>query len=526
MKGSSAKILVVTSERLEPIVKENIPRLEGYDIDVWGLPIDVVALLTPQSLKRLLVLESKKRNKDLKEYDFIIVSGMIPGDLEPLWNELGTKVVKGTKTLSDFYLMIKNFDKVKELLNPREPLDESLNELRLKEFASTLKDMNYESVLEIGDIRLPPSPPPAFLAAEILDNEDVEEKLNEASEVADLVIIGSTSTTPNPHKVPKLVKLAKKYFDVVGFDSMFPSEHLAAKDADIILSLDKGKMDKLVTMKDKTFVLIPGDSSANYWPTTAEEKVKSIEENLERAHSLGFRRLILDPILSPFPFTLESLLALRKLKDIKMPKMVGLSNFVELVDADSHGVTFALASLAFEAGASIIMVTEHSAKCKGNWYEAKLALSMLTVAKKKSTLPKDLGVDLLVVKEKRVERERLEKVNLKEARDQRFKIEPSIVRIWVEGKDVFAKCKGYGKEVTYTGDPYLIGKSLIAEGCVKEPSHALYLGWELHKAFMASKLDKSYIQERELKCEHPREKWKRVKEALDEGKKVEGQSGS
>ncbi len=522
MRGSSAKILIVTSRRLEEAIKKNLEIPEGYEVEVWGLPVDVVALLTPESLKRLLLLESQKRDKQLNEFDYVIVSGMIPGDLSPLSEEFDTKVVKGTKTINDFYIMMKNFDKVKDLLSPSRPIDEVLEEFKLDEFVSVLNNLSYEPVLEVGSLKIPLNPPPSFLAAEVLDNEDLEAQLSRASEVADMVIIGSTSTSPNPSKVPGLLKLAEKYFDTIGFDSMFPSEHLAAKEADLILSLDKGKMEKLVPIKDKVFVLVPGDSKANYWPLNYEEKVRSIRDNLEEAKKLGFDKLILDPILSPFPYTLDSLMALREMKKLGRPTMVGLSNFVELVDADSHGVTFALLAMAFEAGANLVMVTEHSNKCKGNWYEAKIALSMLTVAKVKSTLPKDLGLNLLVLKEKRLRREKLEKENLRKAKDYKPKLEPSVVRIWVEGDKVYAKCKRGKEVVTYEGHPYLIGKSLVMEGWVKEPSHALYLGWELHKAYMASKLEKSYVQERELECDHPREKWKSVKERMERGRKLEG----
>ncbi len=521
MSATRVKLLVVTSKRLEDVIKNDLELPEGYEAEVWGLPVDVVALLTPQSLKRLLIIESQKRKKRLDEFDYIIVSGMIGGDLSDIGKELGTKVVKGTKTLSDFHLMMKNFDKVKDLLSPSIPLDEALEEFKLEEFVRTLDELRYEPILTIGKLKLPLNPPPVFLAAEILDNEDVEAQLLRASEVADMVIIGSTSTSPDPSKVPKLLKQAERYFDTLGFDSMFPSEILAAKEADLLLSLDKGKMERLVSLKDKTFVLIPGDSKENYWPLSYEDKVKSIKENLKKAEIMGFRNLILDPILNPFPYTLDSLIALKEIKKLNKPTMIGLSNFVELVDADSHGVFFALSAMAFEAGVNLVMVTEHSDKCRGNWYEAKLALSMLTVAKMKSTLPKDLGVDLLIVKEKRIRREKLEKKNIREAKDYKPRMEPSTVRIWVEGDQVYAKCKKGKEVVTYKGHPYLIGKSLIMEGWVSEPSHALYLGWELHKAYIASKLEKSYIQERALNCEHPREKWKRVKEGTSHGKEFE-----
>lgn len=58
----------------------------------------------------------------------------------------------------------------------------------------------------------------------------------------------------------------------------------------------------------------------------------------------------------------------------------------------------------------------------------------------------------------------------------------------------------------------MIGKTIIAEGLVKEPSHALYLGWELQKAHLAAKLNKSYVQDEELRFEPPREKLRGLRE--------------
>jgi len=502
------KILLVTSRKLEEAVKEALEPPEGYQVEVWGLPVDVVALLRPKSLLELIKSEAARRGTDVKSFDYIIVSGMVPGDMRELGEALGVPVYKGTKTLADLKTMISNISELESALSPVEPLEEALEELRLIEIAKEL-DFEYEEVLSVGSLKLPLRAPPSFLAAEVLDNESLEEQLHRASEVADMVIIGSTSTTADPSKIARLVKLAYRYFDTVGIDSMFVSE-LKAADADLYMSLERSKIDHFKNEKEKAFVVTPGDLGRGHWPTSAEEKVSSLLTNINEAEKRGIEKLIADPVLSPFPYALESIVALRETsKKIKKPLMFGLSNFVELADFDSPGQVGALASLAVEAGASLVMVTEHSDKCRGAWAEAKVSLLMASVAKKRRTHPKDLGLDLLILKEKKIRRERPEVDGYKlEAKDYNFPLEKTIVRIWVDGKAVKAYVRPHGALIE--GDPYLIGKTLIGEGFVKEPSHALYLGWELHKAHLAAKLGKSYVQEEPLSFETPREKLEKL----------------
>lgn len=434
------RVLVVTSKRLESAVKAMLKPPEGYSVEVWGLPVDVVALLRPRSLKELLRLEERKRGTPLSSFDYVLVSGAIPGDLSEVGEGLGAKIYKGTKTLSDFEVMIKNLNAVEKYLSPSEPLDEVLSELKLKELREFIETYVPEEYVVVGGLKVPLRPPPALLAAEVLDNEDVESQLLKASEVADMVIVGSTSTSPDPEKARRLVELARRYFHTVGFDSMFVKE-MKAVDADLILSLERSKLEELEPSDDKAFVVIPGDVKRNYWPNNAEEKVESLLSNLKVAQERGFEKVIVDPVLSPFPHTLESFVALREIsKKVKAPIMLGLSNFVELVDADSPGQLAALTSLALEGGASLLMVTEHSDKCKGAWSEAKAAAIMTSYALYKSTLPKDLGLDLLILKEKRIRREKVSVENKREieVRDVKFKLENTVVRIWVEGDEVRA----------------------------------------------------------------------------------------
>ncbi len=84
-----------------------------------------------------------------------------------------------------------------------------------------------------------------------------------------------------------------------------------------------------------------------------------------------------------------------------MPLFVGVANVTELFDADSVGLNALLARLSAEVNASIMLATEKSTKAKGTVKEEVAAAKMMYLAKKRASVPKDLGIDLLVLKDKR-----------------------------------------------------------------------------------------------------------------------------
>jgi dihydropteroate synthase len=73
------------------------------------------------------------------------------------------------------------------------------------------------------------------------------------------------------------------------------------------------------------------------------------------------------------------------------------------VDIDSVGVNGLLARLSSEIDASIILATEKSTKAKGTVKEEVTAAKMMFLAKKRSTVPRDIGLDLLFYKNKRLQ---------------------------------------------------------------------------------------------------------------------------
>jgi dihydropteroate synthase-like protein len=195
-----------------------------------------------------------------------------------------------------------------------------------------------------------------------------------------------------------------------------------------------------------------------------------------------------------------------------VPLFVGVSNVTELIDADSVGVNALLARLSSEVGASIMLATEKSDKAKGTVGEEVVAAKMMFLAKKRSSVPKDLGLDLLLLKDKR-NREELydkafeknmqviaaEKPDLTEL-DAMDSFTIVLDRI---GTDIVAL--HYASAKLEKPDKIIKGKTadavyakIIELRLVSREDHVAYLGSELAKAEIALRTGKEYIQDKAM----------------------------
>jgi dihydropteroate synthase-like protein len=198
-----------------------------------------------------------------------------------------------------------------------------------------------------------------------------------------------------------------------------------------------------------------------------------------------------------------------------VPLFVGVSNVTELFDADSVGVNALLARLSSEVNASMLLATEKSSKAQGTVREEVIAAKMMFLAKKRGSVPKDLGIDLLVLKDKRKHEEayneKLESgVQVTVARSDE-KSEPSIVdpqgvfRIIVDRNAEAIVALHFATPETDTPSIIVKGKTaeliytkIVELGLVTRLEHAAYLGGELAKAEVALKTGKEYIQDSTL----------------------------
>jgi dihydropteroate synthase-like protein len=220
-----------------------------------------------------------------------------------------------------------------------------------------------------------------------------------------------------------------------------------------------------------------------------------------------------DLILEPSD-VLESFIAFRQFADRNpnVPLFVGVSNVTELMDADSVGVNALLARLSSEVGASILLATEKSDKAKGTVGEEVAAAKMMFLAKKRCSVPKDLGVDLLLLKDKRNREELYDKAFEKNVRVIAAE-KPDLTELDALGSFtiVVDRINGYVVALHYSlakmekPDKIIKGKTadaiyskIIELGLVSREDHVAYLGSELAKAEIALRTGKEYIQDRAM----------------------------
>jgi dihydropteroate synthase len=250
----------------------------------------------------------------------------------------------------------------------------------------------------------------------------------------------------------------------------------------------------------------------------------TLSENLHRALALKVSAMA-DPVLSPPLMGLaESIGRYAEVHQAypDVPLFFGIGNVTELLDADSHGVNGLLAAIGAEVGASVLFTPEYSEKARGSIRELRCASEMMLLAGARRSPPKDLGLDLLVLKEKcRHPEEEMppEFVAVGTAAgpdgcgdgmggevggssEEAGKIEGSGRRWEMDPTGSFRIGVAHGKIVVRHDAVILVGRSardilaeIIDRGLVTRLDHAGYLGRELERAETALRLGRSYSQD-------------------------------
>lgn len=348
---------------------------------------------------------------------------------------------------------------------------------------------------------------PARILAEVVDaptlgvEKTVERALYYLREGADIIDIGMVAGERNLEFVDAIPEIREKLKEAgfeapISFDSLNTSEIEGALDyADLFLSVDESNLEALVT--EKPVVLIPTNQREGYFPTKPAERVKYLEKLKEKALDLGYKTIIPDLILEHVPHLARSVTAFQLYRERNPDDVLlaGVGNVVELYDADSVGMNALLAGIAKELSINLLLTTEVSAKAKGSVRELKRAVDMNLF-----DLPKDLGFDLLILKEKKEAEWRFEPANeVVEAQNRPVELEPVYFRIWVERGKIWVNAhKGTEAVLTIVGDEPNAIIDTVLERFEISPRHAFYLGRELERAYTALKLRRSYVQEVKL----------------------------
>ncbi|NLA99460.1 MAG: dihydropteroate synthase-like protein [Methanomicrobiales archaeon] len=469
-------ILLPTGSATAGIVKSAARKFgDRHDIDV-AVTGEIASFLTPQKLRGLIAGSS---------YDMVIVSGMCTASFADIERETGIPVYRGPRHAADLALVLSVLETTP--FSKTIPADEFLAETRREEAYRrvALHEAEAEADFIIRGVKIGGGSRMKVLA-EIMDAHRRDDLLSDVqrffADGADIVDLGF-GFDATPEDVKRCFSALADIEGPLAVDTQDPDLIAAALfRADLVLSLHEGNIPavgRAVADAGAAAVVVPRE--------------RTLQENLAAAEEIGIRCLIADPLLQPAGSGLVRSLA--GFSGIPQPLFFGAGNVVELLDADSPGANALLAGMAYEVGAAVIFTSEHSDKTQGSVAEMRQATAMMVLTTGRP-YPKDLGLDLLILKEKRRRREPpLDYRCIEDARPMPDEIvyDPlGCIRIGIEGDCI----------VAVHGDRAVRGRrwedvfsTLLEDGCLSRLDHAAYLGKELFKAELAIRMGRSFEQD-------------------------------
>lgn len=484
-----------------------------YNIDIILYDVEVAAFI---------------KTKDIidginKDYDFVVVPGNFIGNcriIEKILNDKGIKikVIRGPKNLGDVKIFLKNlefFDE-KEIEKIHDiPADEILIEKIRKNLKDELKEIDNEDNCRFKIKNVVLNGIPKVIGeignAPLLDDEKIKEKTKKFIENGARIISIGMIADERPDEIKRIIRNIREITDApLCIDSLNESEILEGlkNGVDLVMSICEKNLN-IVEKINTPIVVIPADEKSKIVEHNKRinflenliKKIKNLNENIE---------IIVDPILDPVNFGfIDSLDVYYKFRKFypNTAMFMGVGNVTELLDVDSHGVNAILAFIAYELNIDLLYTPEHSVKARNSAKELNRAIQMMFLAKKRHSYVTNLGIDMLILKDKRREEiDFLKNFKGKFIDFRNFFITTHYdkvhFKIFVKDK-IYAIMNYENEEVCFTGNnseemykgilEYLKNNKIEISN-----DHCCYLGKELYKAEIALKLDKQYIQDQEI----------------------------
>jgi dihydropteroate synthase-like protein len=469
------RILLTTGAATEEMVKSAAASVDA-DVVVTG---KIASFLTPYMLHGLI-----KRG----HYDMVIVPGMCTASFEQVERETGIPVYRGPRHAADLAFILPLLGTV--TLSRTIPADDFLAMNKARDARNLLdeREKSADGDFIIRGTKIGGTSRIKVLA-EVMDahlRKDIRaivERYFAAG--ADIVDLGFGFDAV-PADVTRVFSRLRDIDGILAVDSQDPDLIRAALGrADLVLSLQERNIPVVgeeVAKAGAVAVVVPGENS--------------LRKNLALAKKAGITCIIADPLLQPVGSGLVA--SLKNFKKYGFPLFFGAGNVTELIDADSIGINALLAGMAMETGAAVIFTSEHSDKTAGSVSEMRKATEMMALTANRP-YPKDLGIDLLVLKEKRRRREPpLEYDTAVPAITMPGQIEydpKGNFRIGIEGDQIVAVIKGRAIRGKRWQD---VLHTILSHNEVSLLDHAGYLGRELYKAELAIRFGRSFEQDGEF----------------------------
>ena len=481
-------ILIATGRLAQQTVREAVVE----NADVLVLDIEVAAFITPGLLRSAL---------PAKRYDLILIPGLVSSDFTDLEERCETQIRLGPRHAYDLTSVLSCVGELE--LSKTIPACEFLSTKMREDARSHLKEHERGATpaFEIcgrkigGDSRMKVMA--EIAGATAMPEESLVEKIREFEEKgADIIDLGATMDC-SVDDVIRSVKIAKATTELpVSIDTLDPDLIVAGIESgvDLVLSLNSSNTDATagaVLEHGTAVVIIPDQGDPG-----------SLFRNIEYAKEIGIEKIIADPVLDPVGHgVVESIYRYRDFRkqDKATPLFFGVGNVTELIDADSVGVNALLTGIASELGADILFTPEHSDKARGSIAELVTASQMMVLATERRSSPKDLGIDLLILKEKRYlpDAEVPEKSILASPKSKWAPDPSGCLRIEIArgGRVIIVT---HAKATLIGTDVCRILTTAIEMGLLSRLDHAGYLGRELTKAKLALDLEWNYVQDEEF----------------------------
>ncbi len=479
------RIAVLTSYTARPIIEDVLRGVGG--VDIVALPVHAISFLDAEALARMLEREGSLLSR-LRSADVILVPGSVRGDVSRIEKIVGKPVFKASKSPALLPSIISYIGR-----------GGSLSHVEPAESFVSLHGSSWEfrEAFSLGSVRVPLRPPPVVLAAEVPPGRSVGEAVAEASRLAgdgaDIIVIG-VGFGEDPGGVRAKVEAVRDSLEGVPVISEAPSRvhgEAAIQGGAMGLVVSSSSVEWAVEVLPSRGMLVVGSSD-----------LEELGAAVERALEAGVERVVADPVVGlPLIGFLESLERVRSASSkLSVPIVFTAANFVEEMEADTHGIHAVLAIAAVEAGASLYYVVEDSYKSYRGTAEAREALRLASEAARLRSTPKGLPSRLYVVKEPvRPPQEdpgvSAEPVGYIEPRWDRR----GYIRVFVDHKRgvIVAVYRLYtGETVAAVEGRHApsVARALVRAARL-DPEHAVYLGYELAKAEIALNLGKSYTQD-------------------------------
>jgi dihydropteroate synthase-like protein len=513
------KVLLITGTLAEDTVKR-FAQKSSVETEVLTFKVQVAALLKLPNIAN----EIKKR--DIQGFDLILIPGLIRGDTAVISDATGIPTFKGPRYAADLPTILSFLEEV-NLSTVTPACDLLREELKLKALQEIeLVEQNWETLVKnpwnmvIKNLVFGKDFPMRVMAeivdAPLISSEEIQKIAKRyVKNGASIIDIGMIAGESNPSDARRAVKAVKAIVNVpISIDTfdLHEVKEAVAIGIDLILSADAGNVEEIASFaSDVAVVVIPSNQREGYFPKNVNERVHYLEKTIEKARTLGIKKILADLIIEPSA-VLRSFFAFKKFSERNpdVPLFLGATNFTELIDADSVGVNALLTYLSSEVGASILLATEKSTKAKGTIKELVTASKMMFLAKKRHSVPKDLGLDLLILKDKRLKEEPYNReiesetpiIYATKKLESNILDEKGLFKIAVDhinGTIVATHILNNQQEkptVVIKGETAENIYSKIEEmGLITRLDHAAYLGRELTKAEIALQTGKEYIQD-------------------------------